>query len=238
MTGPFFYLENLIPENGVIQFDEVSSHHAVIVLRMKKGAPLVITDGKGNAFEAILENDHKKKAQARIQNSTFTPPQIPKTAIAISLLKNTNRLEWFLEKAMELGIGRIQPLICERTERTHFRYDRMKGVLVSALLQSRQVWLPLLEEPLPAEQLSESALNEYHLFVAHCEEGEKKPLNLACREAPKQNKMVFIGPEGDFTREEIILLEKLGATPVSLGSTRLRTETAGVAAAVMLVQPV
>jgi 16S rRNA (uracil1498-N3)-methyltransferase len=185
-----------------------------------------------------LENDHKKKAQARIISSSFTQPQVPQTAIAISLLKNASRLEWFLEKATELGIGRIQPLLCERTERTHFRMDRMKGVLVSALLQSRQVWLPVLEEPTILEEMDTELLVNYRTYVAHCEQGEKKMLNQTCREDAESNKMVFIGPEGDFTKEEIQWLEGRGAAPVSLGSTRLRTETAGVAAAVMLVQPV
>jgi 16S rRNA (uracil1498-N3)-methyltransferase len=165
----------------------------------------------------------------------FIPRTGRKTSIAISLLKNANRFEWFLEKATELGITEIIPLICDRTEKQHFRFDRMQNILTSAMLQSQQAWLPLLHQPVGFGQLlkQEDVIDNTQKFIAHCIPGSKKSLaELVNPSLPSQ--IILIGPEGDFTSEEIAFATEHYFIPVSLGDTRLRSETAGMVAAVLL----
>ena len=135
-----------------------------------------------------------------------------------------------LEKATEIGISEIIPLICKRTEKTHFREERMKTILTSAMLQSRQVWLPELSAPVKINELKNE--NYEQKFIAHCIEEDKKELNGLIDK--KVSKIILIGPEGDFTEEEIQTAVQQNYIPVSLGKTRLRTETAGLVAAVLL----
>ncbi|RYD76593.1 MAG: RsmE family RNA methyltransferase, partial [Sphingobacteriales bacterium] len=138
--------------------------------------------------------------------------------------------EWFLEKAAELGISRIVPLLCARTEKQHFRYERMKAILVSAMLQSQQPWLTELSQPINFNDFIANGIPaDMRGFIAHCEESTKMPLSSPDYKNLK-NKLVLIGPEGDFTPEEIKLATANGYTPVELGRTRLRTETAGLVA--------
>ena len=158
-----------------------------------------------------------------------------KVSIAISLIKNTSRFEWFLEKATEIGVAEIVPLICNRTERQHFRYDRMKGILVSAMLQSQQCWLPVLHEPVLFEKHIEQSSKDESGFrmIAHCLETKKQSITQT--EIAQHTKLqLLIGPEGDFTENEIQLALSNQFAAVSLGETRLRTETAGVVAAALL----
>jgi len=148
-------------------------------------------------------------------------------------LKNSNRFEWFLEKATEIGINEIIPLICERTEKQKFRYDRMKGICTSAMLQSQQVWLPILHEPRPFNHLTIEQFKQSQKFIAHCIEEKKRNLSdLVNDSLPSQ--IILIGPEGDFTPDEIQLALQNHFIAVSLGETRLRAETAGVVAATIL----
>jgi 16S rRNA (uracil1498-N3)-methyltransferase len=168
---------------------------------MKKGESLKLTDGKGNLLTAEISNDHKKHCGVKITDSRFTPHDSRKITIAISLLKNSNRFEWFLEKVTEIGVHEIVPLICKRTERQKFREDRMQNILISAMLQSQQCWLPVLAD-LVNETLS--------------------------------SQIILIGPEGDFTSEEVQLAIHHHFDAVSLGDTRLRAETAGIVAATIL----
>src|SRR6185295_12899984 len=152
--------------------------------------------------------------------------------IAISLLKNTNRFEWFLEKATEIGVSEIIPLICERTEKQKFRYDRMKGICISAILQSQQTWLPILNEPKQFDDIVIQQFDQQQKFIAHCDESSvKKQLSTL---QSFNSSIIFIGPEGDFTKDEIKLALENNFVPVSLGETRLRTETAGIVAASLL----
>ncbi|MFN5134460.1 MAG: RsmE family RNA methyltransferase, partial [Chitinophagaceae bacterium] len=146
-----------------------------------------------------------------------------------------SRFEWFLEKATELGITEIVPLLCERTERQHFRYERMKGILLSAMLQSKQLWLPALSEPVKFEEYIQqtSSSNKITKLIAHCEDAQKQQLS-SLPIAEFSDSVILIGPEGDFTPTEIKIALQHQYLPVALGETRLRTETAGVAAAVLL----
>jgi 16S rRNA (uracil1498-N3)-methyltransferase len=235
MQIPFFYISQYSSSDKLVQLDEDTSRHIVQVLRMKKGDDLHLTDGKGSLFTASIEDDHKKHCGVRIINTEFIAPPPRKISIAISLLKNSNRFEWFLEKVTELGINEIIPFQCNRTERQKFRADRMTTILVSALLQSRQVWLPVLHQPIAYELLfaQEEVVSASQKFIAHCIETEKRNLGDLINESLK-SQIILIGPEGDFTAQEVELAIQNRFIPVALGDTRLRAETAGVAAAVLL----
>jgi 16S rRNA (uracil1498-N3)-methyltransferase len=233
MALPFFYVEDTDSEE--IRLDEDTSRHVVSVLRMNEGERLHLTDGKGHLAEAEIADAHKKKCAVKIVSKRYNDADGRKTIIGISILKNSSRFEWFLEKATEIGIKEIIPMICDRTEKEHFRYDRMKGILVSAMLQSQQVWMPVLHQPVGFGQLLRlEEINRIgQRFIAHCLPEQKKSLSEAIdRSRPAQ--IVLIGPEGDFTPEEIEFALKYHFIPVSLGNTRLRTETAGVVAATVL----
>jgi 16S rRNA (uracil1498-N3)-methyltransferase len=235
MALPFFYLDNLDTAQSSLTLDEDTSKHVVNVLRMKIGEQLHLTDGKGNLMVAEITDDHKKKCVVTALAVKFEHPPQRKVSIAISLLKNANRFEWFLEKATELGISEIIPLICERTEKSSFRYDRMKNILVSAMLQSQQSWLPVLHQSTPFEQLleQEDSSSTTQKFIAHCIPGQKT--NLAILFSPSHSShIILIGPEGDFTNEEAALAVQHNFLPVALGETRLRSETAGMVAATIL----
>jgi 16S rRNA (uracil1498-N3)-methyltransferase len=266
MALPCFYVASDLsgsgPGNREIVLDEDTSKHVVQVLRMKPGEQLQLTDGKGNLLTARIVDDHKKKCLVRIGSIVHHPAREKKVTLAISLLKNANRLEWLLEKVTEIGVTEIIPLICERTEKQHFRQDRMQHILVSAMLQSQQVWLPVLSMPAPfaevvgrAGRLSESAgqLNANsgntaggagdvagkagygQKYIAHCLETERTSLaDVAGRSDAAESSIILIGPEGDFSPKEVELALRHGFLPVTLGETRLRTETAGMVAATLL----
>jgi 16S rRNA (uracil1498-N3)-methyltransferase len=182
-------------------------------------------------YKASIVNEDKKKTVVLIEESIMVPPPEKKISIAISLLKNASRFEWFLEKATEIGVTEIQPLICQRTEHTRFRHDRMNGILIAAMLQSQQAWLPLLMEPVAFKNCVTQSTDQQKL-VAHCEKDGKqfiKNLQVAAETR------ILIGPEGDFSPEEIQLALANHYIPVSLGETRLRTETAGIVASSLLM---
>ena len=234
MALPFFYFEDFDPIQKEIVLDEDTSRHVVQVLRMKEGEKLNLTDGKGNLITAEISEAHKKHCLVNIQHSTFNTQHSKRITIAISLLKNASRFEWFLEKATEIGVSEIIPLICERTEKQKFRHDRMKGICISAMLQSQQVWLPILHEPKQLTQLVIQQFTDTQKLIAHCDEGNKQVIN-NLHINTSAHCFICIGPEGDFTKQEIELALQNNFDPVSLGETRLRTETAGVVAAVLLI---
>ncbi|HRH48576.1 MAG TPA: RsmE family RNA methyltransferase [Panacibacter sp.] len=230
MALPYFFIETLSQQDAII-LPEETSRHCIQVLRMKAGEQLQLTDGKGNLFTVRISKPDKKNCVVAVEEKTLIPPHIKKVSIGISLLKNANRFEWFLEKATEMGIGEIIPLTCKRTERQHFRFERMHNILVAAMLQSQQAWLPLLHEPQPVEKVI--SLSAYaQTLIAHCEETNKEPISNIGEGNEIQ---ILIGPEGDFTPEEIELALQHHFQPVSLGGTRLRTETAGIVAAALLM---
>lgn len=232
MPLPFFFIEEIPEPGNFIALNEETSKHVVQVLRMKTGEPLLLTDGKGHLLTCEISDDHKKKCVVKIREIKFKEQGTRKISIAISLLKNASRFEWFLEKATELGISEIIPAICMRTEKQHFRYDRMKNILVSAMLQSQQAWLPVLKKPTPVSEIILHA-HQSQKFIAHCMDGAKVSLADATN-AFTSSQIILIGPEGDFTNEEINVAFQNHFVPVALGETRLRTETAGIVAAAVL----
>lgn len=235
MALPFFYTEEYNAAQPLIGLTEEESKHVITVLRMKMGEQMHLTDGKGNLITAEIVDEHKKKCVVKVLSSVNRQPSSKKISIAISLLKNSNRFEWFLEKATEIGVSEIIPLLCTRTERQKFRSNRMENILVSAMLQSQQCWLPKLMEPIPFENFirETGASDDMQKFIAHCDEGNKQTISQLLN-TQLRNSLMLIGPEGDFTKEEITLALENKFIPVTLGETRLRTETAGVKAAVLL----
>lgn len=235
MSLPFFYISNYDGTQKEIVLEEETSKHIVQVLRMKKGEQINLTDGRGNLLTCKIMDDHKKHCLVSVAANSYRQPATRKVSIAISLLKNANRFEWFLEKATEIGVNEIIPVICERTEKEKFRYERMQGICISAMLQSQQVWLPLLHEPVEFENAVAQFKTE-NKFIGHCDDTNKEFLRkvLPSGEGLGGASLILIGPEGDFTKEEIELARQNNFVPVSLGETRLRTETAGVVAAVLL----
>lgn len=231
MALPYFYQEDLHTTHAVLTLDEATSKHCIQVLRMTKGEKLLLTNGKGDLLTVEISEEHKKKCVVTVTDRAQIPRQEPGSAIAMALLKNASRFEWFLEKATEMGINEIIPLLTQRTERQHFRLDRMKGILIAAMLQSQKAWLPVLHEPM---NFGKAITLPFAVkLIAHCEPGEKTAL----RDIPAsaENRIVFIGPEGDFSPEEINTAIEQGFSPISLGVHRLRAETAGVYAAAMLM---
>ena len=235
MPLPFFYIERYDSSASLVTLNEETSKHVIQVLRMKVGEQLNLTDGKGTLLTAIITEAHKKNCVVNIQAVSHEVKATRKTTIAISLVKNASRFEWFLEKATEIGVREIIPLVCERTERQYFRYDRMKGIVVSAMLQSQQTWLPVLHAPVTFhEYVSQTEIStDGQNMIAHCEEVSKKSI-LQIMEGGVSMYNILIGPEGDFTKDEIELALANHYKPVALGQTRLRTETAGVVAATIL----
>ena len=234
MPLPVFYIAALDSGLDEIDLSEDSSKHIVQVLRMQTGERLELTDGKGCLLTAEIIADNKKKCRVSVMESTIQQAPEKNICIGISLIKNSGRFEWFLEKATELGVTRILPLVCERTEKQQFRYERMKSILLSAMLQSRQCWLPELHEPvLFCDFWSGTPAIYQQKFIAHCMEGEKGELTDLLN-GDLSSKMMLIGPEGDFTIEEVDQAVRNHFLPVSMGKNRLRTETAGVVAASLL----
>jgi 16S rRNA (uracil1498-N3)-methyltransferase len=227
MNLPFFFVDDL--NEKTIVLDEDTSKHMINVLRMQKGEDILLTDGKGKKTRASIIDDNRKKCVVEISFTELEEEKQQKIAIGISLIKNSSRFEWFLEKATEIGVSEIIPLLCNRTEKEKFRFDRMQNILISAMLQSQQCWLPLLHEPTDFEKVIHLPFRQK--FIAHCAEDARQDLHQLTRQST--NQIILIGPEGDFTHEEIKAALENNFTPVSLGNTRLRTETAGIVAATL-----
>jgi 16S rRNA (uracil1498-N3)-methyltransferase len=229
MNLPYFYEENIVLPTHVLR--EETSKHCIQVLRMKQGEQLQLTNGKGDLFTATIIDANKKHCTVKIETTSNLQPASGNISIAISLLKNPSRFEWFLEKTTEIGIKEIIPLICEHTEKENFRFDRMNNILISAMLQSQQTWLPQLHQPKKFTDFINQNFDGIKL-IAHCVEEEKKLINDL--NIGNQNKLILIGPEGDFSINEIAFALQKNFVPVTLGNTRLRTETAGIVAAALL----
>ncbi len=226
--SPFFYYSALIDAGGSILLDEDTRRHVVTVLRMQVGGQLMLMNGAGVAASAVIEVADKKMLRVTINEKKLYPQPINKTILAISLLKNTSRFEWMLEKVTEIGLTDVIPIISERTEKIHFREDRMRQIIISAAIQSKQMWMPVLHAPKKFEELIANSTGN-NKFIAHCLSGEKRILS-----RQDEDSLLLVGPEGDFTSLEIDSALQHSFIPVSLGESRLRTETAGVVGAVLM----
>lgn len=222
-----FYHPDIDDHSSSVTFSTEESTHIVKVLRKKEGDVLHITNGKGTFFKVAVTEVHIRKCTAKIIHSTFTVKQEPKLHLAVAPTKMNDRFEWFLEKATEIGVSEITPIICDHSERKVIKMDRMQKVLQSAMKQSVQCYLPKLNEVISLKTWIKNNPSEDQLFIAHCAE-EIAKTNLKDSLIPHKNTTILIGPEGDFSRTEIALALKMGYLPISLGENRLRTETAGI----------
>ena len=210
----------------IIELDENEFHH-LQVLRVRDGEVLNIFDGKGNLYQGKLAAINKKTATVSVSDIIKTEPApTAELHIAIAPTKNIDRTEWFIEKATEIGIHQITPVICRRSERREVRIDRLDKVVLSAAKQSLHLHMPKLNNTMSlADFLKANRESKAKKFIAYCEE---HTTHLKDRFQNGESITVLIGPEGDFTAEEVSLAKECGFEAVSLGESRLRTETAGV----------
>lgn len=223
-----FYLPEIEPGTELVSFSKEESRHLVRVLRKTRGDLIFITDGKGNRYQAEIVEPGEKRCQVRILSVEAIPePKGYRLHIAIAPTKMNDRFEWFLEKCTEIGIDEITPVLCEHSERKKINEERLGKVILSAMKQSLKYSLPRLNPLRRLEDLVSSTDAQVRL-IAHCDEGEKGDLTDLIR--GKEDILILIGPEGDFSPREIELAHECGFRGLSLGSSRLRTETAGVVA--------
>jgi 16S rRNA (uracil1498-N3)-methyltransferase len=211
---------------SIIELDENEFHH-LQVLRARDGEGLNIFDGKGNLYKGVLANMTKKSATVQVSELIKTQASTPaQLHIAIAPTKNIDRTEWFIEKATEIGVNTITPVICRRSERRELRIDRLDKVLLSAAKQSLHLHLPKLNNTTSLSDFFKANKNTASKkFIGYCEEHTQL---LKDSFQTSESIIVLIGPEGDFTEEEVAMAKENGFAPVSLGESRLRTETAGV----------
>ena len=224
-----FFNETITVNDKDILFSKEESKHIVKVLRKAEGDFVHITNGKGTLFKAEISLATTNKCLAQIIATTFQEKPKLHIHLAVAPTKMNDRYEWFLEKATEIGIQEITPIICDHSERKVIKIERYKKIIQSATKQSLRYHMPIINEPVLASDFIKTHTNDT-LFIAHCEETERKSLKSKLKDTTSKNFTVLIGPEGDFSTKEIELAIANKYTPVMLGETRLRTETAAVVA--------
>ncbi|WP_088323188.1 16S rRNA (uracil(1498)-N(3))-methyltransferase [Polaribacter tangerinus] len=223
-----FYNKDISNETKEITFDKVESRHIVRVLRKKEGDVLKITNGKGFLFDAAISFANDKRCSANIIHVEKKPkPWQYYLHIAIAPTKNNDRIEWFLEKATEIGIDEITPIICQNSERRVVKLERFEKIIQSAMKQSLKFTLPKLNNPIKFNDFIKKDFDG-QICIAHCEDHQKNHLKSVIQ--PLEKTTVLIGPEGDFSVDEIKKALDKKFIPISLGESRLRTETAGLVA--------
>jgi 16S rRNA (uracil1498-N3)-methyltransferase len=222
-----FYTPHIAGAEAILEEEE--ARHCAQVLRMRVGDELVVVDGKGGYHRGSLARIGKRDCAVEIRETIEEYGKRPwRVHLAAAPVKNMARWEWMLEKAVEIGVDQLTPLLTQRSERAHVRIDRLRKLAVSAMKQSEQAYLPLVAEPMAFDELVKRAAYPQR-FIPHClPDAQKRPLAQHCQ--PDKDVLILIGPEGDFTPEEIALALNHGFLPADLGPTRLRTETAGIVA--------
>jgi 16S rRNA (uracil1498-N3)-methyltransferase len=222
-----FYTPDISAEQYMLNEEE--SRHCMKVLRLNIGDMVHLIDGRGGLYEAEIITESKRNVTLRILSSIHDyQKRSHRLHIAVAPTKNIDRLEWFLEKATEIGIDEITPIICERSERKIVKEDRLNKVITSAVKQSLQAYHPILNESMGLKEFIKSHQADYKL-IAHCIEGEPRSYISQVADQGKSY-LILIGPEGDFSPAEIELALQNNFKPLTLGNTRLRTETAALAA--------
>lgn len=226
MTDTLFFAPKIHESS---QLPEQESQHCARVLRMKEGDKLTVTDGKGFFYRCTLVQAHPKRSVIQIDERVDAPKSWKfNLHIAFAPTKNMDRNEWFLEKATEIGADRFTPLLCRFSERKEIKTERLEKIIVSAMKQSQQAVLPKLDEMTPFDAFITQPFNGQK-YIAHCYEEDKSLLAQHYKKG--ENTLVLIGPEGDFSEDEVNKAIANGFIPVSLGENRLRTETACLVAA-------
>jgi len=224
-----FYAKSI--ENGRAALVDEECRHCAKVLRKKEGEEVMITDGKGSLYSGVILSTGKK--EVLISSLELVEKKKPghKRGIAIAPTKNIDRYEWFLEKCTEIGITDIYPFLSKRSERKVIKPERLEKILVSAMKQSKNFHKPILHDLIPIKEMVALDLETENKFIAHCMEPESALQKLY---NSGEDAVVLIGPEGDFTEDEVALANEHKWTEVSLGASRLRTETAGIVACHLL----
>jgi len=222
-----FYSKTLNKKSTTLTFEKDESRHIIRVLRKKEGDILTITNGKNILFTATITLASDKKCEVKIVNITTKPTKKYKLSVGIAPTKSNDRLEWFLEKATEIGIDEIYPILCEHSERKVIKRPRLEKVVLTAMKQSLQHHLPVVHE---LTAFKDFIAKESHTqkFIALCSESTKNTLQSLVD--PEMDTCILIGPEGGFSEVEIQEALQANYIPVSLGNTRLRTETAAIVA--------
>lgn len=224
----FFHPEAL-QINQELAFDKDESRHIVKVLRKQTGDRLMLTNGKGSFYTSEIIAANPNKCVVQLLEAENQEPLPYSLHLAVAPTKLNDRYEWFLEKAVEIGINEITPIFCEHSERTKIKEERFEKIILSAMKQSLKAYLPKLNKAVSfSEFIKTASQSSDKKYIAHCAQGEKKSLKSELQ--PKHNVLILIGPEGDFALSEIELAIKNNFIPVSLGNSRLRTETAAVVA--------
>lgn len=220
-----FFCENI----DKLVLSEEESNHAVRVLRLKENDSIRIIDGKGRETVAEIRRADKRNLEFNILETNQQEGPKVSIHIAIAPTKNIDRFSFFLEKVTEIGVSQITPIICMNSERKQLKTDKLRKNLIAALKQSGNLFLPEINEPVEFDDFVDQDFDDYSAFIAHCDEDHRKK-ELKEQYLPGKNVVILIGPEGDFTSEEIILAKEKGFLPAGLGDSRLRTETAGIVA--------
>lgn len=224
-----FYHEFIEQNVQIISFDKDESRHISNVLRKKIGDILHITNGKGYLFEGEILSNDPKNCVIKITKNSLQPHCGYRLHIAIAPTKMNERFEWFLEKATEIGISKITPIICENSERKIIKLERFEKVILSAIKQSLWCYKPEIVPPISFMEFIENQQNGLK-YIAHCYPENKQNLGKHLSENFNDEVTILIGPEGDFSALEVEKSLQKGFLPVSLGDSRLRTETAGIVA--------
>ena len=206
---------------------ELESKHCIKVLRKVNGDKIELVNGIGGQFECVIIDDHYKKCKVKIMKHTHHKPQEKELHIAMAIPKSSERLEWFLEKATELGITKLSIINCTNSERRTINQKRLEKIVISALKQSKRFYLPKIEDPIPFLKFIE---NEPNGYIGHCYEGNKTHARSISKVAP-----ILIGPEGDFSLQEVEEAKQSGYIEIELSENRLRTETAALSAVFYLM---
>lgn len=225
-----FYQPDL--DQGVDYLGEEESRHCIKVLRKKNGEPFLLTDGKGSFYEAIIKDANSRKCTFLITRKYNEPSRNFSIHLAISPTKNPDRLEWMVEKCVEVGVDEITFIKCENTERPWLKTDRLNKVALSAMKQAQRGTLPVLRELIALTDFMKSPSGNAQRFIAHVD--PSNPNHLLKQAEKARGYVVLIGPEGDFSDAELSRAHQHGFQKVSLGKNRLRTETAGVVACCLL----
>ena len=222
-----FYNPDIDESTESFSFDKEESRHIIKVLRKKDSDILHVTNGLGLLFETSITLASDNKCIVEVLSIKKTPEPKFRLHLAVAPTKMNDRFEWFLEKATEIGIQEITPVFCDRSERKVVNKERFEKIILSAMKQSNETFLPKLNEAISFKEFIKQK-NEGLQLIAHCEETDKKSLKEVLK--PNENVTLLIGPEGDFSEKEIALALENNFQPVMLGNTRLRTETAAVVA--------
>ena len=225
-----FYIPDISGSELIL--GETESKHAVKILRLTKGSKVNIVDGKGGFYAAMITEANSKECRLNVlYNQQKYGGKNFRIHIAMAPTKNITRFEWFLEKATEIGIDEITPLLTEHSERKMIKSERLRKILVSAMKQSQKAYLPKLNQLTPLKEFIKSRTEDWK-FIAHCNHDETPHLKDMVKKG--EDVVILIGPEGDFSPDELQNSLSLGFKEISLGNVRLRTETAGVVACIIV----